>query len=318
MAKVNRRSTKPAAQSKSTAPSGDRVIVVAKRTAYTKFVTEDSDPRARDLLRRSDPSVRRWKKAHEDHLRTLERVERALQAEGARVWMVHGPHKAFDSNNATLVITVGGDGTLLAASHHVRDAPVLGVNSSPNHSIGFFCAAHAGNVREVIAKALHGVPNTVPLARMGVDLDGRKVSRRVLNEALFCHAIPAATSRYILRFQRRGEEQRSSGVWVGTAAGSTGALRSAGGRILPLTSRQLQLVVREPYQGEARPYTMERLVIEENRSVTLQNKMHDAWLFLDGPFKKERVALGQTIRFKISDQSLNVVGISRRRFTRKT
>ncbi len=294
-----------------------RVVVVAKRSAYNKFVEEDRDPRARELVQRSDPSVRRWRRAHEEHLATIEQVSKVLDDLGVRKWLLYGPQTAFDATDADLVVTVGGDGTLLAASHNVGEIPVLGVNSAPSHSIGFFCAATRRSVGRMLAQALDGKLRSATLSRMRVEIDERMISTRVLNEALFCHAIPAATSRYILRCGRRREEQRSSGVWVGTAAGSTGALRSAGGRILPLTSKQLQLVVREPYQGESKPYHFQRLVIDSKQRLVLTNKMNDAWIFLDGPFKKVSVRLGETIRFSVSDEPLTVLGLDPRRPRRR-
>jgi NAD+ kinase len=290
-----------------------RVVVVAKRSAYNKFVEEDQDPRARELIRRADPTVRRWRSAHENHLATVQRVSQVLDELNARKWILHGPQEAFDPADADLVVSVGGDGTLLAASHNISETPILGVNSSPSHSIGFFCAATRRTVRNLLTRALRGELTRVTLTRMCVEVEGRIVSKRVLNEALFCHAIPAATSRYILHCRRRREEQRSSGIWVGTAAGSTGAMRSAGGEILPLGSEQLQFVVREPYQGELKPYVMQRMTVNKDERILLHNKMNDAWLFLDGPFKKVAVRLGETVGFKTSDEPLHVYGLDLRR-----
>src|SRR6185436_3893799 len=101
-------------------------------------------------------------------------------------------------------------------------------------------------------RALEGKLRPSLLSRMRVSLNGKTLHARVLNEALFCHASPAATSRYILGLNRKGkatgkEDQRSSGIWIGPAAGSTAAQRSSGGKILPLTSKHIQYVVREPY-----------------------------------------------------------------------
>jgi NAD+ kinase len=108
---------------------------------------------------------------------------------------------------------------------------------------------------------------------------------------------------------RRSEEHRSSGVWVGTAAGSTGALRSAGGRVLPLSSRALELVVREPYLGEDRPYRWEKVVVSPGKAISVQNKMQDARLFLDGPFKQLNVRLASVLAFAISDEPLGLLGV---------
>ena len=114
----------------------------------------------------------------------------------------------------------------------------------------------------------------------------------------FCHAVPAATSRYILEIDGDSEEQRSSGVWVGTAAGSTGALRSAGGDVLPFSSTQIELVVREPYS-----------VSGQGQAIAIQSKMRDGRLFVDGPYGCFNVGLGQVARFAVSDEPLTLLGL---------
>jgi NAD+ kinase len=219
----------------------------------------------------------------------------------------------FDAADASLVVTVGGDGTLLAASHHVSSIPILGVNSSPEHSVGFFCPAHGENLEATLAAALDGTLPRVVLSRMQVRVGDRVCSRRVLNEALFCHAIPAATSRYIVHFGGQAEEQRSSGVWVGTAAGSTAATRSAGGKILPFASRKLQLVVREPYLASKQPVVLDHIVFEPSESLLVTSKMEDARLYLDGPYRQIPVALGERVGFSVSDEPLTIFGLGRRR-----
>jgi NAD+ kinase len=290
-----------------------RVVVVVKRTLYTRHVEDEDDPEVRRLLRRRDPSVARWRTAHREHVATLAKVLRVLERLGARVWVLHGPRVVFDASDAALVVTVGGDGTLLAASHHVGATPILGVNSSPRSSVGFFCASRRGDVGTMLARALQGDVPSVRLARMQVGVNGRVVSRRVLNEGLFCHAAPAAASRYILRYERRSEEQVSSGFWVGTAAGSTAALHSAGGKVLPLGSKRLQAIVREPFAGGGTRYRMTKVLVEPGRELTAVSKMRDACLFLDGPFRRVGVGLGDEVSFAVSDEPLRVLGLTARR-----
>jgi NAD+ kinase len=285
---------------------------------YERFIQDQRDPRAISLFQRRDISVARWRKAHLAHQLTLKRVQQTLRALGAKITVLRSPGAVFDATDAALVVTVGGDGTLLAASHHVGSIPILGVNSSPEHSVGFFCPAHIGNLEPTLEDALEGTLPRVALSRMQVSVNGRIVSRRVLNEALFCHAIPAATSRYIVGLRGKSEEQRSSGVWVSTAAGSTGAARSAGGRLLPFTSRRLQLIVREPYleaRREAEPAVIEldRLTFEPPESLALLSKMEDARLYLDGPFRQMPVGLGDRVTCSVSNEPLHVFGLGRRR-----
>jgi NAD+ kinase len=290
-----------------------RVIVVAKRTPYTKYVEEERDPRAVRLLRRRDPSVAYWPEAHREHARTLESTVNVLERLGARVVVVRRAHAAFDTSDAVLVIAVGGDGTLLAASHNVGQIPILGVNSAPRYSVGFFCAASRKSLRQMLGDALENRLPKLRLTRMAVSVDGRVQSRRVLNEALFSHASPAATARYSIRYGRISEEQRSSGFWVGPAAGSTAAQHSAGGRVLPLGSKGLQLVVREPYAYFGRRYRLLSVLVKPGSELLVQSTMHDAALYLDGPYKQIPVRLGDSVKFSASEEPLTLLGLRTQR-----
>lgn len=285
---------------------------------YERFIQERRDPKAVSLFQRRDVSVARWRKAHLAHQLTLKHVQQTLRALGAKITVLRGPGVVFDATDASLVVTVGGDGTLLAASHHVSAIPILGVNSSPEHSVGFFCPAHLGNLDATLQAALDGTLPSVLLSRMQVSVNNRICSRRVLNEALFCHASPAATSRYVVTFGGESEEQRSSGVWVSTAAGSTGAARSAGGRVLPFASRKLQLVVREPYVESRRrtrpaPVSLNHMIFEPPETLMLLSKMEDARLYLDGPYRQIPVGLGDRVVCSVSDEPLHVLGLGQRR-----
>jgi NAD+ kinase len=288
-----------------------RVIIVAKRTAYRRFVEEENDPRAQRLLKEKDPSVQTWPASHRAHMRTLDTVRRALDDLGARAVLVQRAHAEFDTSDAAFVVSVGGDGTLLAASHNVGQVPILGVNSAPEHSVGFFCAAQQKTVRRMLEQALASTIVKLRLTRMAVAVNGRIRSRRVLNEALFCHASPAATSRYILRYGRVREEQRSSGFWIGPPSGSTAAQRSAGGHVLPLSSRKLQLVVREPYPAlNGRAYRLLRVAVAPGAQLVVKSKMQEGCLFLDGPYRQVQVRLGDEVTFYTSDEPLTVLGLS--------
>ncbi len=290
-----------------------RVAVVVKRTTYRKFVLEVHDPLIARLLRRHDPTVGRLKQSHEDHESTIREVEQALDDLGAEVVFRGGP-RARVPPRTDLVVTVGGDGTLLAASHLIgNDVPLLGINSAPGHSVGFFCGATKGNVKQTLSRALRRELPRTELTRMRVELNGKPLHNRVLNEALFCHASPAATSRYILMLAEGEEDQRSSGLWVGPAAGSTAAQRSAGGRVLPLESKQLQYVVREPYTPAGGRFRFARGLIDPDEQLVIRSKMREAKVFLDGHRIVHSVTLGDVLTLRRSEESLTVLGIARKR-----
>ena len=292
-------------------------IVVAKRSGWQRLVEEAADPHVLALLAANDPSVARMRSAHDEHARAVDETLEALARASIGVLRLEAPGAPFAEDGADLIVTIGGDGTLLAASHHAFRAPILGVNSAPAHSIGFFCGARPGTIDAALARLAAGDLPRVTLTRMTVLKNGEVVSRRVLNDALVCHVSPAATSRYQLEHRGRIEEQRSSGLWIGPAAGSTAAQRSAGGEVLPLDADTLQLVVREPYTPEGRPLALRRIVIASGDRLLVRSKMLDARLFLDGPSETAPIALGDVLDFSRSDEPLVVLGLSasRHRFS---
>jgi NAD+ kinase len=293
------------------------VVVVVKRSSYGTYVEDQKNTRVADLLASGDPTVRRMKSAHEDHEATVEEVTTALRERGAKVTVHMGSHSTIDAPG-DLVITVGGDGTLLAASHQLgADAPLLGVNSSPDHSVGYFCAGKKGSVAETIDAAFNDELRRTALTRMRVCRNGEVLHNRVLNEALFCHNCPAATSRYILSLEGADgsvvqEEQKSSGLWIGPAAGSTAAQRSAGGRVLPLSSRRIQFVVREPYTPLGDRLRLRLGLVDEDARLVLRNKMQDARIFIDGHHIVFNATIGDVIEMRRSDEPLTVLGLERR------
>ena len=302
--------------------SGARVAVVLKRSYWRKWVEELHDQHIESLVESRDETVRSMLPGHLEHTQTVEETRSAVADLGVEASWFDRPHDFRVDDGWDLVVTVGGDGTLLAASHGIGpDVPLLGVNSAPGHSVGFFCGASKGGVRSALHGALHGTLRRTELTRMRVELNGRTLHARVLNEALFCHASPAATSRYFLRLVELGsvpggrvleeEEQKSSGVWVGPAAGSTAAQRSAGGHVQPLSSKRLQYVVREPYVPNKGALRMVLGLVEEGHGLAVRSKMRQARLFLDGDHLVHPVTIGDLVLMRRSDEPLVVLGLAR-------
>lgn len=299
--------------SRRTSPrDGPRVLVVYKKSAYQMHVRERKNPRIVELLARGDPAVERFLEAHRDHVRTIEETRAALEAVGARATFRYRGDEGL-VEDVDLVVTVGGDGTLLRAARWIGPMiPVVAINSAPRDSVGHFCAGSKGQVRPLLEAALAGRLRECRLTRMQVELDDRVLSRRVLNDALFCHASPAATSRYLLRHEKAdgvlAEEHKSSGIWVGPAAGSTAAQRSAGGKLLPIGSKRLQFVVREPYVPPGGSYRMLRGLVEPDERLCIVSKVREGRLFLDGPHQVHEVRMGARVVMRRSDEPLLLLG----------
>jgi NAD+ kinase len=208
---------------------------------------------------------------------------------------------------ASLVVCVGGDGTLLAAARHVHGGLVLGVNSAPGDSVGHFSAADRDTFPRLFARALAGRARETRLSRLEVRLDGRLAFRRVLNDVLLTHLVPAATTRYELRVGGVREIQRSSGLWIATPAGSTAAIQSAGGQVLPVESRTLQYRVRELYHEPGRRYRLMGGVLAEGRSIEVVSRMPEGRLYADGARRVRRFPFGMRAVFGIGREPLRLV-----------
>lgn len=284
-------------------------LLVIKETAWQRYTQDKLDAHVAELLAHNDPAVAKMKPTHDAHVATVNETKEALDSLGIEFCTVPNPYGAFSCDNANLVITIGGDGTLLSASRHVKDLPILGINSAPGSSVGFFSGTRSGSVAATLRAYADGTLKGTRLSRMEVTRNTIPLSKRVLNDALYCHPCPAATSRYLLELHGILEEQTSSGLWIGPAAGSTAAQHSAGGNILPLQSRAMQLVVREPYTPHGKVLRLRRELIEPGEVATVRSKVSEGKLFLDGPHQQFDLELGDVLEFKESDEPLFVLGL---------
>jgi NAD+ kinase len=289
-----------------------KVLVVYKKSTYQRYVGR-AQARLQELIAHSDVSVEGLLHEHEIHQETLRQAKQALRDLGARAVLRYRPEPMPEEGSWDLIVTLGGDGTLLWASHLADSAtPMLAINSAPDTSVGYFCAGHGHKVDEVLAAALAGTLKPSRLARMRVDVGDEVISTRVLNDALYCHESPAATSRYILEFAGERERQMSSGVWVGPAAGSTAAIGSAGGKVLPMGSQKIQFVVREPYRGVNNRYRLIKGMVSPGEELAITSRMTMGRIFLDGTQKVYPVGIGDRIRMTLSDEPLTLLGLDRR------
>lgn len=224
-----------------TSPAQQKIVVVPKPLTALPSIAADaaSDPESRAIAARITTARR-------EHAETIARVGEALGgSEHAVSW--NSAPTGRDLEGASLVITIGGDGTLLTVSRLVTGTPLFGVNSSPSTSTGHYCAATADTFLERLDDALTGRVAPSPLTRIAATVDGEPVGWPALNDVLFAHRSPVASTRYALRVADRSELQLSSGIWIATASGSTGAICSAGGEQRPLSDTRIQFRVREPY-----------------------------------------------------------------------
>ncbi|KAL8239314.1 hypothetical protein R6Q59_015881 [Mikania micrantha] len=220
--------------------------------------------------------------------------------------------------NVDLVVAIGGDGTLLQASHLLNDSiPLLGVNSDPTQpqevhemgdefdatrSTGYLCAATVKNFEEILSNILEGRTTPSELSRMSVHVNSKPLSTYALNDILIADPCPASSSRFSFRIKKDGQSSsplvncRSSGLRVSTAAGSTAAMLSAGGFPMPILSKDLQYMVREPITLEAVDLRLMHGTIKPNQSMDIDWYTKSGLIFIDGSHPVHSVQHGDTIQ----------------------
>jgi NAD+ kinase len=278
---------------KRTTPS---VLVVYKKTQLA-LALENKNSRIQRLLKRGDPSVAPMRAAHEAHEATLVEVERALAGAGVAYKRVYRARLQPRMAEGRLVVSVGGDGTLLDTSHEVKNASVLGVNSDPEHSVGFLCAADRTTFAALLDDVVSGKLTPTRVRRLAGAVDGRALPFPVLNDVLVAHKNPAATSRYLIEHGGVVEDHKSSGIWIATAAGSTAALSAAGGAILDLDDERAQLMVREPFVADGKPHALDAVWLGRGEQVRITSKMREGRIYLDGPHEVLDLPMGASLSF---------------------
>ncbi|HWQ33689.1 MAG TPA: NAD(+) kinase [Blastocatellia bacterium] len=282
----------------------NRCVVVIKQTALAK------GGRAARLARSGDATARRLIRADDEHHRTVDAVRSALADHQIAFTelTLQQPAQLIRRTlgRADFVISVGGDGTVLGSAHYVTKGRLLGVNSAPGDSVGYFCHSTRRSFARSLSDILALRWRPVELARLAVTLDNKPLAELALNDVLIAHDCPAATTRYLLRVGHHEEEQRSSGIWISTAAGSTAGIHSAGGSVMPKRSRRLQYLVRELYREPGRSYQLTRGFIRPEAEISIASKMPQAHLYIDGARTAYQFPFGSRARLRLADCGLRI------------
>jgi len=182
---------------------------------------------------------------------------------------------------ADLLITFGGDGTLLSVARSApKDVPVLGVNMG---TLGFLTEVTVEEFPSVLESVLAGKHSTEERVTFDVIVEGpqrEKRSYRVLNDATINKS---ALARIIeMRVTVSGQfvsTFRADGLVVSTPTGSTAYNLSAGGPIVYATMGAVVITPICPHMLTNRPIVLPDALEVEIGIVT---KNQEIFLTLDG------------------------------------
>lgn len=157
------------------------------------------------------------------------RVSNALKSK------IKAEHLTLDNSHPDILITVGGDGTLLSAFHHYEDqlASIRFVGIHTGH-LGFYTDWRDYEVDELIDSLAHdnGQSVSYPLLDMLIEYrNGDRESRLALNESTLKKVTGTMLANVYIKDQLF-ELFRGDGLCVSTPTGSTAYNKSAGGAVI--------------------------------------------------------------------------------------
>jgi NAD+ kinase len=210
---------------------------------------------------------------------------------------------------ADLVITLGGDGTLLRAARALggREIPIFGINMG---GLGFLTATSVAGAWDGLDAVLEGRAPRERRMTLAAEIlrDGRPLARyHALNEAV----IHKGGSRRVIELQLSiGRDPigayLADGLIISTPTGATGYNLSADG---PLVVPHLALLVATPIC--AHTLAIRPIVLPADGppvEALLASGGQEAFLVLDGQIE-ERLELGDRVRVQRGDHDIVLVGL---------
>jgi NAD+ kinase len=281
-----------------------RVLVVSKKT---NLELHGETIRKRVQAGLIDPVYfKLLEKTHEEHYTTLHELFRLLDDLLIDYSTIARGLYWPDLSTFSYVITVGGDGTILEASHHILDSRIVlvGVRSAQS-SVGKLCHSNLQNLETLVRSLAENTLDPLSVTRLQAQISSIEsgqniITEPVLNDFLYTNATAASTTRYKITLGTTTEEQRSSGTWISTPCGSTAAIFAAGGKAMDLASRHFQYLVRELY--DSNPMNREKFLASgefnpETDLFQIENLSEKAVLAFDGLHGIVNLNFGDVITF---------------------
>jgi len=210
-------------------------------------------------------------------------LEKFLKSQGVRVWRCSAWEKEQACEllpETDLLITVGGDGTILRAVQSIipGKTPIVGINLG---KLGFMTELDADEAIKKLPRLLDGEGWTDERAMLQAELEskGKKQVFHALNDVVVARGEVVRLIRVDVTIDgQRLTTYKTDGLILATATGSTGYALAARGPILYPQSKDFLLAPVAPHLSMPHP-----LVLHEKAEVKLRpDTYHAAVLSIDG------------------------------------
>lgn len=205
---------------------------------------------------------------------------------------------------ADMVISMGGDGTLLKAAHFVgtKQIPIVGVNMG---RLGFLAGINSDDIDEAIKELMEGRYQLEQHAVIRVEAEGHEFETcpNALNDIAVLKRDTA--SMITIRAEVNGEQlvtYMADGLIVSTPTGSTAYSLSNGGPIIAPHSGILCLTPVAPHSLNIRPIV---LGDDVEIALTVESRSHNFLIAVDG--RSEKCEQGTRLIIRKAPHSVNIV-----------
>jgi len=221
------------------------------------------------------------------------------------------------------------------------EAAALALETDTRRSVGALCACTSRTMKSMLPGMLFRDVLPKPRARIRLTVTSTYNETTLvpaLNDVLVAHPSPAAMSRFLLKtdaacpssFRETAEREkvndfdgsrsgsggvgrrqmvmnsRSSGLWVSTATGSTGAMAGAGGQPMDTTSTELQWRINNEApagkRGPAGPSP--GALVGAGEMLGVRWNSHKGACYVDGEYVVHKLELGDELRFSADAKPL--------------
>ncbi|NMH27447.1 NAD kinase [Flavobacterium silvaticum] len=177
-------------------------------------------------------------------------------------------HEELD-NSFDILISIGGDGTILRAATLVRDSgiPILGINAG---RLGFLASVQKDHIEDFMQFVIDKNYSLSPRTLLSLEVEPEIADVKAINFAMNEISVSRkdTTSMITIETWLNGEYLNSywaDGLIIATPTGSTGYSLSCGGPILTPDAGSLVITPIAPHNLNARP-----LVIPDNTEIRLR------------------------------------------------
>ena len=225
----------------------------------------------------SKPNVKKTTALTRDVVEFLreKKVEVLLEKECGKALDEKGLTLAQINKQADLVVTLGGDGTILHALAEI-DKPLFSINSG---GMGFLAEVESKYAIGGISRVLEGNYNVEERAKLRVTVDGKRLQDAANEVTVQTSQIAKICYLQLYVEEELIETMGADGVIIATPTGSTSYALSVGGPMMDPAVHAMVIAPIAPFKLSARPWIVP---LEKTIRVKLLPKSKESQIVIDG------------------------------------